>query len=250
MSDDAPAPADAAPDGATPDGAAPDGAAPDGAAPSDGYTDTERQIFDAALAVFARKGKDGARMQAIADAADINKAMLHYYFRSKDRLYREVFAYTMRRFMASFGASLREAPTFAETLRAFIDGYVRFVRANQDAMRLMVSENLTGGALISEHMRSLKDDPDAPPQVMTRTVEAAVEAGEIRPVCPHHTMLTIVSGCLFPFIAAPTVRLMHPEAAADWDAFVAARTDHLFDLMYHGLKPAAAPSDAAPSDAA
>ncbi len=76
----------------------------------DAYSDTERQIFDAALQVFARKGKDGARMQAIADRADINKAMLHYYFRSKDKLYEQVFAFTMRRFMASFGASLREAP--------------------------------------------------------------------------------------------------------------------------------------------
>jgi TetR/AcrR family transcriptional regulator len=238
MPDDAPA------------NAPPEDASHDDGPHDDGYTDTERQIFDAALAVFARKGKDGARMQAIADAADINKAMLHYYFRSKDRLYREVFAYTMRRFMASFGASLHEAPTFAETLRAFIDGYVRFVRANQDAMRLMVSENLTGGALITEHMRPLKDDPDAPPQIMTRTVEAAVEAGEIRPVCPHHTMLTIVAGCLFPFITAPTVRLMHAEAAADWDAFVEARTDHLFDLIYHGLKPADAPSaETSPADA-
>ncbi len=42
------------------------------------YTETEERIFEAALHVFARKGKDGARMQEIADAAGINKAMLHY----------------------------------------------------------------------------------------------------------------------------------------------------------------------------
>jgi TetR/AcrR family transcriptional regulator len=100
----------------------------------DAYSDTERQIFDAALQEFARKGRDGARMQAIADAADINKAMLHYYFRNKDRLYEEVFAFSMRRFMAAFGASLSATPTFEETLRVFIDGYVDFIRDNRAVM--------------------------------------------------------------------------------------------------------------------
>jgi TetR/AcrR family transcriptional regulator len=236
----APAPEGRAPDDAP--GRAGDGASAGGGplteAPSlEAYTDTERQIFDAALAVFARKGKDGARMQEIADAASINKAMVHYYFRSKDQLYRQVFVYTMQRFMASFGAALQEAATFAEMLRAFINGYVSFVSANGDAMRLMMGENLTGGDLIVEHMRPLKEHPSSPPQVMIRKITEAIEAGEIRAVSPHHALLTIVSGCLFPPMAAPTVRLMHPEAAADWSAFLEARKQHLFDLVYHGLKP-------------
>ena len=41
--------------------------------------------------VFIRKGMDGARMQEIADEAGINKALLHYYFHSKDQLFNEVF---------------------------------------------------------------------------------------------------------------------------------------------------------------
>ena len=53
-------------------------------------SNTEEQIFDAALTIFSRKGKDGARMQEIAEEAGMNKALLHYYFRSKDRLYEAV----------------------------------------------------------------------------------------------------------------------------------------------------------------
>jgi len=200
------------------------------------YSDTERQIFDAALRVFARKGKDGARMQEIADAADINKAMLHYYFRNKETLYAEVFAFTMHRFRASFGASLKEAPTFEETLRVFIEGYVEFVRSNGDAMRLMVSENLAGGTLLGEHLRRMKEDGQAPPQILIEKVEAAVEAGEIRPVDPHHTVLSVISTCIFFFVAKPTVREMHLEGDS-WNAFVEDRKQHLFDLLYHGLAP-------------
>src|SRR2546427_3642231 len=48
--------------------------------------DTERRILDAAHAVFVRRGTAGARMQGIAAGADVKQALLHYYFRSKDRL--------------------------------------------------------------------------------------------------------------------------------------------------------------------
>ena len=201
------------------------------------YSDTERDIFDAALQVFAREGRRGARMQEIADAAGINKAMLHYYFRSKEKLYEDVFAFTMRRFMASFGASLKEAPTFEETLRAFIDGYVDFVRSNEAAMRLMVNENLTGGTLLGEHLRAATEAGDAPPKILVETIASAVEAGEIRPVDPDHTVLSVISTCLFFFVAQPTVQIIHPAADDDWDAFVEARKEHLFDLIYHGLAP-------------
>src|SRR2546425_8518906 len=53
--------------------------------------DTERRILDAAHAVFVRRGTAGARMQEIAAEADVNQALLHYYFRSKDRLSQAAF---------------------------------------------------------------------------------------------------------------------------------------------------------------
>ena len=52
---------------------------------------TEDKIFDSAMKEFLEKGFNGARMQAIADEAGINKALLHYYFKSKEVLYKEVF---------------------------------------------------------------------------------------------------------------------------------------------------------------
>jgi len=200
------------------------------------YSETERAIFDAALEVFARDGRHGARMQAIADAADINKAMLHYYFGDKETLYEEVFTFTMGRFMASFDTCLRQASSFEETLRAFINEYIEFVRSNEDAMRLMVNENLAGGTLLGEHLRELKRVGNAPPQILAERIEEAAEAGTIRDVHPHHTVVSVVSACLFFFVAKPTVQMMHPDAG-EWDSFVEARKEHLFDLIYQGLAP-------------
>lgn len=202
------------------------------------YSETERRIFTAALRIFARKGKDGARMQEIADEAEINKAMLHYYFSGKESLYREVFAFTMARFAASFDIRLEAIPTFEETLRTFIEGYVSFVKENQDAMRLMVNENLTGGSLVGEHLDELRAHRAAPPQVMVEQIERAVQTGEIREVDPHHTILSIISTCIFFFVARPTCEIMHPDGG-DWEAFVEDRTEHLYRLIYEGLAPRA-----------
>src|SRR5689334_20008074 len=54
-------------------------------------TDTEQRILEAAKAVFVRRGTAGARMQEIAEEAGVNQALLHYYFRSKERLAQAVF---------------------------------------------------------------------------------------------------------------------------------------------------------------
>ncbi len=203
------------------------------------YTETEERIFEAALHVFARKGKDGARMQEIADAAGINKAMLHYYFRSKDKLYEAVFAFVFRHFMDTLGAPIRDTATFEETLRTFIDGYIDAVKDNLDVVRLMVNENLSGGAVMGTGLKQAMHAMElAPPRLFVEKLSAAIADGEVRPVDPKQTLLSVISCCLFFFINLPTVRIMNPEAQ-DLEAFIEQRKAHIFDLIYTGLKPRA-----------
>ena len=204
--------------------------------PSTPTTDTEERIFAAALHVFARKGKEGARMQEIADAAQINKAMLHYYFRSKDRLYEEALRFVFRRSLQTIGEMLGEQDTFADMLRVFIDSYIDYIAADDDKIRLMVNENLSGGAVLRRIVEPEIRERLAPPRQFVEQLEAAIAAGEVRPVDPFQTLLTTISGCLFFLVMYPFVELVVPGAAADREAFIAARKAHLFDLLYNGLK--------------
>ena len=201
-------------------------------------SDAEARIFEAALAAFARKGKDGARMQEIADAAGVNKAMLHYYFRSKDALYARVFDYVLSRLVEAFGAALAhdDGSAFAATLRLFIGAYTDFVAAHTDVMRRMVNELLSGGAAVREAF-GRSEAGGLVDRLFGARVEAAVAAGEIRPVHPRHLLVTVVSVCVFPFIAHPMVSLLVPEAETDRAAFLAERKAHLFTLLYDGLRP-------------
>lgn len=201
------------------------------------YTEAEDRIFRAALKIFSRKGKDGARMQAIADEAGINKAMLHYYFRSKDRLYREVFTYVFNNAIGSFGQAMREAGTFEQVLRLFIDGYIDFVSERPEIVSLIFGELVGGGPVFREQVREiLSDVNDAPPRILMEWMATAIRSGEIRPVDPLQTVVTLFSSCIFVFIAFPVIQILGGHTF-DQEAFVSERKKHVFDLIYHGLQP-------------
>lgn len=209
-------------------------------------TDAETRIFEAALRVFARHGRHGARMQQIADEAEINKAMLHYYFRSKEQLYARVFRYVFDRFGRAFAEALDRAPddSFASGLRSFIDHYITFAGHHIDVLRLLVSELLAGGEVIEGEVRQALARGDAPPQRLAALIARALERGEIRDIDPRHLMVTIVSGCIFPFIALPMLRPILPQAETDYEGFLAARQEHLYDVIYRAVADPAAGSPA------
>src|SRR5260221_12478809 len=80
--------------------------------------DTEHRILDAAHAVFVRRGTAGARMQEIAAEAGVNQALLHYYFRSKDRLSKAAFERAPAQFMpAAIRVLASDAPLDAKVAR-------------------------------------------------------------------------------------------------------------------------------------
>lgn len=202
-------------------------------------TATEERIFEAALRVFARKGRQGARMQEIADAAEINKAMLHYYFRSKDRLYAQVFQYVFHRFDRAFFEAVERAgeQSFRAALAAFIDNYIDFVGHHTDILRLMVNEFLAGGTVVRNEIGKLIATGEAPPQRFVALISRAIEREEIAPVEPRHLLVTIISGCLFPFVALPMVSTLIPEAGDDYEGFLADRRRHLFQILWRGIAP-------------
>ena len=196
--------------------------------------DTEARIFDAALRVFARKGQDGARLQEIADEAGIHRPLLHYYFRTKQQLYEAVAERMFTQFMASFNAPA-EGGRFADTLRAFIEHYVDSVREHPHAAMWMVAENMAGNPILGEMLARAFATEGSPQRTMLEAIEQAVEIGEIRPVNPRQLLLTLVSSCVFFFVTLPTVKMMNPLAAEDFDAYVEERKEHVFDVLYHGL---------------
>ena len=91
---------------------------------------TEEKIFEAATEVFIEKGMDGARMQDIATHAGINKALLHYYFRTKDQLFNVVFEMISRKILKKFAPVFDKNLTLEEKIRFFFREHITFLQKN------------------------------------------------------------------------------------------------------------------------
>lgn len=101
---------------------------------------TEEKIFEAATDVFVEKGMDGARMQDIATHAGINKALLHYYFRTKDQLFNAVFEMIARKIFKKFAPVFDENLTLEEKIRFFFKEHIAFLQANPRLPGFLLNE--------------------------------------------------------------------------------------------------------------
>ena len=93
----------------------------------DKLENAEIEILNAAKEIFQQKGMDGARMQEIADKAKINKALLHYYYRSKQLLFEAVFSNAFALLAPQLNKVLNDDSDLFEKIRQFTDSYITFV---------------------------------------------------------------------------------------------------------------------------
>jgi len=197
--------------------------------------ETENSIFEAALDVFSRKGKHGARMQEIADTAGINKAMLHYYFRSKDLLYESVLGHVAHHFFSALEDAMSRPGPFTDVLGQMVGVYLDMHAANPAVARLWIQENLNG-APVAERILKQRNQSGAPgPHRLMRRIEQAVDAGEIKPTEPIQLMITVLGMTVMSFISQPTMKTLDPAAMADQAAFLKRRKKHIVEVLTHGL---------------
>src|SRR5665647_861310 len=101
---------------------------------------TEEKIFEAATEVFIEKGMDGARMQDIASYAGINKALLHYYYRTKDQLFNAVFEMILKQILKKFAPVFDDTLTLEEKIRFFFKEHIAFLQANPRLPGFLLNE--------------------------------------------------------------------------------------------------------------
>jgi TetR/AcrR family transcriptional regulator len=146
------------------------------------------QILRAAEAVFARNGFGGATMSAIAEAAALPKANLHYYFGSKELLYRAVLEDILSTWLADADVWIVPGRTPHEGLGGYIRAKMAWTQSRSDASRLFAGEMLTG----APHIRHfLGFELRAHVERMARVFAHWVEQGLMQPVPAEHLLFCI-----------------------------------------------------------
>lgn len=166
---------------------------------SESETKTQKTILDAAKKVFLAKGFDGARMQEIADEAGINKALLHYYFRSKDRLFDAIFDEAFMTFMPNIAAMMQSDIPFEEKVRGFVRSYIEMLQNNPHLPVFVMREMERAPEKIVALLRTSGINPVLNQQLFMKEVEA----GRMISIPFQHLIVNIIGMCIFPFIGRP-----------------------------------------------
>lgn len=192
---------------------------------------TARRIVATAEQIFAEKGLAGARMDEIARIAKVNKALLYYYFRSKEELYRFVLETLLSQLRAGVGARSTGPLSPGKRLAAVIDNFFDFVQRHPNYPRLVQRVMMTRGPnlewIVSEYYKPLHIQ-------LVGLIEDGITAGEFRHVDTRNTALTIVSVMVFYFSAAPVLgRILGHDPLQPRE--VAQRRKAVHDFLEHGL---------------
>jgi TetR/AcrR family transcriptional regulator len=163
---------------------------------------TEKTILEAAKRVFLLKGSDGARMQEIADEAGINKALLHYYFRSKEKLFDAIFQDAFQQFIPKVAEIMTTDKPLFEKLEFFIDTYLAMLSNNPHVPGFVLHEINRN----PEKIVNLFKISGIKPEYLGMAIAKEAEAGNIRPIDPIHLIINIIAMCLFPHVGRPIIQ--------------------------------------------
>jgi AcrR family transcriptional regulator len=195
---------------------------------------TEDRIFEAATDVFLTKGMDGARMQDISNKAGINKALLHYYFRTKDRLFDAVFQKVAARMLMKFAPVFEKNLTLEEKIRFFYKEHITFLQENPRLPAFILHEinrnpervkklikkidfNMLWEKLEEQHKEELQDyniTRETIPQIMT----------------------SIAAISVFPFAARGILEGIFENLGVSFESYIEDRKEFAADFVIGALK--------------
>ena len=194
---------------------------------------TEDIIFEAAKKVFIKFGFDGARMQQIADEAGINKALLHYYFRSKERLFDAIFDESFKKFLPDISLIMMSEQPFENKIRLFVSHYIDTLLHNPHLPVFVMHELQRKPERIVNIIKSSGINP-----ALTATMlQREIDEGKIIPIPMPHLIINMIGMCIFPFIGRPILEgfIFNGKAEA-YDRFLEERKTMVADFIINSIR--------------
>lgn len=195
--------------------------------------DTEHIILNAATEVFQSKGMDGARMQEIADKANINKSMLHYYYRSKQKLFEAVFKTAISIMAPKLTEIIEKEEPLFDKIRNFTNSYISLISKHSYIPTFIIHELNRNPQILEDTF--VKKFGNSFGKMKTQ-VNEMVEIGEIRPIAPEHLIMNVVAMSIFPFVAKPILKAVLQKDEAAYQTLLEERKTHVADFVINSIK--------------
>lgn len=196
--------------------------------------DTELVIKEAARDIFLKKGYAGARMQDIADRAGINKALLHYYYRSKEKLFDVIFFEQFSKLIGQVKAGVNSGLNLHDKIEFFIDKYIELLEENPYLPLFVINELSRDSERFIGKLKTFEVYPEA--ASMVAMMMQAMEEGTIKKYHPFHLLMNIMSLSVFPFIAKPMIKTITNIEEEDWKEIMADRKEQVKAFVFNALE--------------
>jgi AcrR family transcriptional regulator len=204
--------------------------------------ETERRILDAAHEVFVRAGTAGARTLEIAKEAGVNPALLHYYFRTKERLAEAVFRRAAGQLLPAVVRILGSDATLEDKVEQVVQVELQFLSKAPYLPAYILSE--------------LAHHPDRAPQliaavtgevpvalgthlrtVLAKQIDARVRDRTMHPISPDQFAVNLLALCVFPFAARPLFTALFGIDDKGFEQFIDRRRRELAPFFLRALRP-------------
>lgn len=193
----------------------------------------EAEILEAAKRVFHKKGMAGARMQEIADEASINKALLHYYYRSKQLLFEAVFKNAFHLLAPQLNKILDDDSDLFEKIRKFTNSYISFVIKHPYLPSFIINE-LNKNPEFIQKLISEKDFPTI--SKFKEQVNDYKAKGIIKSISAEQLFINIISLNILPFVAAPLIKGFLKIEDNSYQQILENRKTEVADFIIHAIK--------------
>jgi AcrR family transcriptional regulator len=195
---------------------------------------SKKRILDTATILFGKHGKNGISTARIAKEAKVNKALIFYYFGSKDGLYRSVLKLLIQNFIKSINKKISNVESGLPIIELFVREHIASLNKNQILVKFMLRELSKAESGISPELHDCMTALHIIRDNLLKAIADAQKKNEIRTIDPLYTIVNIISLDIFFYLGKPIVGLLNPNI--DSEVFEQKRVDHVIDLLMNGLK--------------
>jgi AcrR family transcriptional regulator len=193
---------------------------------------TEERILEAAKTVFHTRGFEGTRMQEIADEAGVNKALLHYYFRNKETLFRGVFEDAFTKLLTRINEIFYSDKPILIKIETFLDYYLEFLSQNSFLPIFILNSIYTR----PEQLKTLLEKKNLSPENLLERIRKQIKDEMKLEIDPFHIYINILSLCIFPVLARPMIENMFNLTPEKADKFYEERKKAVPEFILNALK--------------
>jgi len=200
---------------------------------------TEKLIKETAKRVFFQKGLLNATTQQIADEAGVNRALIHYYFRSRDQLFKAILEEAVNETRNKVDSIFNSDEPFKVKISKYLDVFIDRNAEFPYMQNFIITEIMQDPEKMKEHF-SRKRNHMLKHIVPPLTKE--IESGNMDPIDPEHFIVNMMSMCSYPLVAKPFIQNMFSYDDKMYRKFLKERKQVIYKVLFNEDLPKQQPT--------